>query len=250
MIDRSSIDLSESVEWLSTWYDHFRHIYEFIKALHDAIETNHVDYDNRQRFTISKENFGITQTNLQQMIEKIDAITKPLEITISAAKTYPDFTTYTSVQREFNRVLEHAEIHRHYTQKTNQHHNSSEHESYALYQKRNISLTHIQNILTDIQQDTQRYQSISHEHISHKAQVSYQIIAHKIKQLSYHETDDILIFQGAYTSVGNEYYKIEEELVHVLYDIRLHTKNDHQDLFDQLLEQDPDFWIARSTLQS
>lgn len=248
-MNNRSPHLWKTTEWLSTWYDHFRHVYEFVQALYHAIDTHSVDYDSRARDSITEDNFLQKQQELKGMIETLAHTWEQIKIIITAAKTYPDFTSTTSLQRELFELSHHEESHYRYLDPSHQiipYNNTT----YSVDQKTDISLIKSNNIKHDIKQDISRYESLSLKHIPDNIQQIYQKIIHKIEQLDCYDTDDLLIFNNMLTSVSNEYYKIEEELVHLLYDIRLFLKDNQQEFFKQMIEKDPDFWIARSTLQS
>ena len=249
MKNRETLDLTKPIGWLSTGYDHFRHVYEFIKALYDAIETKHVDYDNRERTSISKDNFVIKQEHLKKMLIDLSTNTEDIEITISATKTYPDFNTVTSIQRELIEVMKHANSHYNYIQKIEKKINDNN-EYYIINEKRETSLNNIKNIIQDIEKDITRYNSIPIEKIPKNIQDEFKNINNRNFLLSHHTNNDSILFNNTFTSVSNEYYKIEEEIVHLLYDIRLHLEEHDNEYFEHLITYDREFWIARSTLSS
>jgi hypothetical protein len=246
MKNREKLDLTKTVEWLSIGYDHFRHVYEFIKELHNAIYTNYVDYDSRQRISISKDNFSQMNDSLNKMIQELSKTIQPTEITISATKTYDNFSAFTSLQRELIEVMEHANNHYNYIKKEEK--NINNNQDYSMYKKREISLDHAHKIIKDIEIDCIRYISIPNDKVPDTIKNNYKIICKKQESLSQYNTDDILTFQNTLTSVSNEYYKIEEEIVHLLYDLRIHLKNHDHEYFNYLTINDPKFWIARSTI--
>lgn len=246
MKNREKLDLTKTVEWLSIGYDHFRHVYEFIQELHNAINTNYVDYDSRKRISISKDNFSQMNDSLNSMIKELSKTIKSVEIMISATKTYNNFSAFTSLQRELIEVMEHANNHYNYIEKEEK--SISKDQDYNIYKKREISLDNASKIIEDIEIDIIRYISIPNNKIPDTIKNNYQIICNKKKSLSQYDTDDILTFQNTLTSVSNEYYKIEEEIVHLLYDIRIHLKNYDDEYFNCLIIKDYEFWIARSTI--
>jgi hypothetical protein len=217
-------------------------VYEFIQALHNAIDTKKVDYDSRSRISITEENFTYKQEHLHTMVETISNTIENIPITITAKKTYPEFYTITSLQRELLELLEHEKNHQNYVNTTQKENNEQqEYEIYTINTERKISLDNSENIKIDIQQDIKRYQSVLIYNIPSDIQHKYALINNKVQQLEQYNTDNLLIFKDTLTSVSNEYYKIEEELVHLLYDIRLYLKNNHTDIFHKLIEKDHNF---------
>lgn len=250
MKDRTKLELEKEVEWLSTWYDHFRHVYNFVQSLYRALKTRHVDYDTRTREVINKSNFTKKKQELKSMIEILSNIKKNSEITITAQRTYPHFKTITSLQREFLSILNHEESHYHYLIIEEKENQFEKNNNYKTKEKSTVDLEAIQTIRQDIKQDITRYECIPDIFLSDSIKNEYTTIMNKIKQLDQYNTDDILIFKNTITSVSNEYYKIEEELVHLLYDIRLYLKDNQQEFFMKLIDKDSNFWIARSTINS
>ena len=183
------------------------------------------------------------------MIEKLSHIKENIQITITAKKTYLWFEAITSLQRELLELLEHEKNHQNYVNTTQRENNEQqEYEIYTINTERKISLDNSEHIKSDIQQDIKRYQSIIIHDIPSNIQHKYALINNKIQQLEKYNTDNLLIFKDTLTSVSNEYYKIEEEIVHLLYDIRLYFKNKNRIVFDNLIKNDHSFWIARSTI--
>ena len=241
--------LWSTIEWISTWYDHFRHVYEFVKTLYKAIDTQFIDYDMRDREVIDENNFDVREKEFSEMIKILWEVKHNIKLSITAKNTYPNFYSSTSFQRELLEVLEHENTHYSYL---NPNYNNIQYNNgtYDNYKQTNILLSHVEKIQQDINQDIKRYQSLPVEILDGMIQNKYQTIIKRIDLLHQYKTDDILVYNTTFTSVGNEYYKIEEEFVHLLYDIRLLLKNSESKIFEQLVQNDPSFWIARSTLQS
>lgn len=250
MKNRAILDLAQHIEWLSTGYDHFRHVYEFTHALYVALETQTIDYDKRERMSINKNNLSAYANELTRILSVLQTNTNNNAIHISASVTYPGFEATTSIQRELAEIIAHHDHHYHYISPSTTIDTRPTVEPYTITNETQISLEPITKIKTDINHDKARYIHILAQHIQFPSDVyeTYSNIAQKIAYLDEYRYNHSIEINGMQSSVSNEYYKIEEELVHLLYDMRLFIKNTDTVLFQQLTQQDPAFGIARSTI--
>ena len=248
MQNRETLDLITPIGSSSTWYNHFRHSYEFVQALYDSLDTNHVDYDSRKRDSITEENFWEKLKEYKKMIIVLSTTQKDISITLTAQKTYSNLEAITSIGREVLELKKHEEDHHNYVSTEERETEWETDETYTITNERIVGLEETSKIKKDIEQDRARYWSVPSEYISNHAKIEYEKIINKLTQLDQHRTDNILLFKNTITSVKNEYYKIEEELVHLLYDILLFIENNQKEFFTHIKNQDPNFWMARSTL--
>ena len=250
MNNRNQLDLTKEIESWSTWWDHFRHIYEFVEALYSAIDTGIVDYDVRKRNPLIKENIEKYQLQLTHMINTIWWIYNK-KLIIKASKTYPTLQAVTSFQRELQALLSHEQDHHTYvTQKHNTKREVKEWIQFSFKEKIDIPLLSLQSLQDDVKFDFEKYNLIV-QHIILPVSIThhYKQLCIIFNYLQQYTTDNIVVLNWELlSSLSNEYYKLEEELMHMLYDIRLYIRDTDPVYFHKIITQDPQFWIARSTI--
>lgn len=242
--------ITKNIEWVSTWWDHFRHVYSFIECLHDSVinQKDSVNYDARKRFDISLDTYP-------QYVQKIGSMIFDIQQELSKVITvkslvYTDFFALSSIKRELEILLEHDESHHSYF-----------HEEWSEYFPESATYTiwdHIdfawdnKNIILHIDESIHKYHSVSTDiDLPIHLQQTYNYIAEMYTTILNLPQGCTLIktvnWDDTTTSRCRELYNIEESMMHFLYDIRIYLKKHYKSYYNTLIGADPQFGIAHST---
>lgn len=242
-----------TIEWQSTWWDHFRHIYSFAECLYTALQPSWasepiINYDERKRFSITQDNIHQHIQYYKNMISWLQKNTD--QEVIIRSNVYPKLLATSTVKRELLGILEHTNSHYSYFQ------------PHAKWPRLNHFITSSRKMIDtvsnndkeieyDIQMSFDKYNLIS-KTIELPIMISreYDHVRDRYNSIHLQPKGYKVEYWETWSSISNELYKIEEILMHLLYDIRIFLFQYENIYYKNLIIQDPDFGIAHSTIQA
>lgn len=243
--------LRTQLEWWSTWWEHFRHIYWFVWCLCDALsqwDLQHVvNYDTRKRFDISVNNFDYYQTQFTDMRRDLMYWEPNKEIQV-ALQSNSLVTTKSSIIRELHFVIEHAHSHLGYFEN---HWNIAYNTTHIIELiKKWSTLDHEDLFFWKLGTLFDQFEWVNKQRkLPSRLIVKYNNMIEINNMLSMHIWNDEILFDDMATSILNEYYKLFDQIIHLLYDVRLYLYQNNQSVYQQIISKNPNFGYAESTIK-